>query len=91
MENDLMFAILTLATVIVPIATALTELVKRTVKVKNNYIPVITFALGLMVGVFMQPFTDLDLISRLWAGGLAGLAGTGLYEIAFSKREGESK
>jgi len=28
---------------------------------------------------------------RLWAGGLAGLSATGLFELAFNKRSGTTK
>jgi hypothetical protein len=28
---------------------------------------------------------------RLWAGGLAGLSATGLFELAFNKRGGTTK
>jgi len=37
------------------------------------------------------PFTEMGLVLRLWAGGLAGLSATGLFELAFSKRSGTTK
>lgn len=79
------------ATVIMPIATALVELVKRTISTPKNIVPLLSFIVGLIVGVIAYPFTDLDLALRLWAGGLAGLAGTGLFEITMNRREGNTK
>lgn len=87
--EDAMTQVLILATLIAPIAAAVMELVKRTVKLPNNLIPLITVVVGLVVGVVFEPFTELDLVLRLWAGGLAGLAGTGLYEL-ITKRSGTS-
>jgi hypothetical protein len=85
MEQVLLFA-----TVLLPIVTALVELVKKTVKLPKNYLPLISVILGLIVGAVAYPFTDFELVLRLWAGGLAGLAGTGLFEI-LNKRDGMTK
>lgn len=82
--------VLAFATVIAPIILALVELTKRTVTYPKNYVPIIALILGLFVGFAAQPFTDLDLVLRLWAGGLAGLSATGLFEL-FTKREGETE
>lgn len=86
MEQVLIFA-----TVLAPIITALVELVKRSVSVSKNLIPVISLVIGLFVGAMAYPFTDLELVLRLWSGGLAGLAATGLFELAINKREGTTK
>ncbi|MNC63461.1 hypothetical protein D3C75_1135830 [compost metagenome] len=48
-------------------------------------------AIGLFIGAVSYPFTDMALILRLWAGGLAGLSATGLFELAFNKRDGMTK
>jgi len=85
MEQVLLFA-----TVLLPIVTALVELVKKTVKLPKNYLPLISVILGLIVGAVAYPFTDFELVLRLWAGGLAGLAGTGLFELV-KKRDGMTK
>lgn len=85
-----MTEILFLVSVITPIITALTEVVKKSVNTPVNLVPVISLLIGLVVGFAAQPFSDLDLTLRLWAGSLAGLAGTGLYETV-KQRTGESK
>ncbi|EME75209.1 hypothetical protein CHCC20335_1870 [Bacillus paralicheniformis] len=52
--------------------------------------PAVSFVLGIAFGAVAYPFTDLDPVLRLWAGGFAGLAATGLFEIG-AKLEGTTK
>ncbi|WFF76420.1 holin [Bacillus velezensis] len=85
MEEVLIFA-----TILAPILTALVQLVKKTVKLPTNIVPALSFVIGIGLGAIAYPFTDLDLVLRLWAGGFAGLAVTGLFEIG-TKREGTTK
>ncbi|MCC8352483.1 MULTISPECIES: holin [Bacillus] len=82
--------VLIFATVLAPILTALVQLVKKTVKLPTNAVPAISFVIGIGLGAVAYPFTDLDLVLRLWAGGFAGLAATGLFELG-AKREGTTK
>ena len=86
MEQVLIFA-----TVLLPIVTAVVELIKKTVSLPKNIVPALSFVVGIAIGAAAYPFSDLDLIMRLWAGGFAGLAGTGLFELAVNKREGKTK
>lgn len=85
MEEVLIFA-----TIIAPIVTAVVELIKKTIDVKVNLLPLISLVTGLIIGFAAEPFSDLDIVLRLWAGAFAGLSGTGLYEV-IKKREGTSK
>nr|MDH3082550.1 holin [Bacillus subtilis]WGD74909.1 holin [Bacillus subtilis] len=82
--------VLIFATVLAPILTALVQLVKKTVKLPTNVIPALSFVIGIGLGAVAYPFTDLDLVLRLWAGGFAGLVATGLFELG-AKREGTTK
>lgn len=85
-----MLNVLILATVLLPIITAVVELIKRTVNVKKNYIPLISVVLSMAIAAVAYPFTDLNLTLRLWSGAFAGLASTGLFEIA-KYRDGFTK
>lgn len=85
MDNVLIFA-----TVIAPIIYALVQAVKLTFTLPKNYIPVISIAIGLLVGLLSNPFTDLDMGLRLWSGLLAGLSATGLFELV-NPRDGKTK
>jgi len=82
--------VLLFSTLIAPIILALVELVKGTVKFPKNYVPLVALVIGLAVGFAAQPFTDLDMVLRLWAGGLAGLSATGLFELV-KKNDGFTK
>ncbi|SET02770.1 Bacteriophage A118-like holin, Hol118 [Salinibacillus kushneri] len=82
MEQVLMFA-----TILAPVITALVELVKKTQKIPKKYIPFISFLIGILIGIVGYPFTDLGLTMRIWSGGLAGLASTGLFELVKKKNK----
>ncbi len=82
--------VLAFATIIAPIILALVELTKSTVKFPKNYVPLVALFIGLAVGFAAQPFTELDLVLRLWGGGLAGLSATGLFELV-KKTDGYTK
>jgi hypothetical protein len=90
MEVIHMTEVLIFATILMPIITGLVQLAKKTVNIKNNFLSLIALAVGLFVGFAASPFTDLDLVLRLWAGGLAGLSATGLYEL-MDNQSGKSK
>jgi hypothetical protein len=85
MEQVMLFA-----TALIPFVTAGINLLKKSVPLKKNLVPSISFVFGLVLGVVAYPFTDLDLTLRLWAGGIAGLGATGLFEV-LNRREGLTK
>jgi len=86
----MMTAVLLFATVIVPIVLGVVELIKQSAyeTLNKNLIPLIAFAVGIFIGFAGQPFTDLDLVMRIWSGALAGLASTGLFELGNDRNEG---
>ncbi|WP_404450569.1 holin [Virgibacillus necropolis] len=83
--------VLLFSSVIAPVILSLIELIKRTFNLKKNFIPLVSVSIGLLIGAMAYPFTDLDLVMRLWAGALAGLSGTGLFELAKKTKEGYTK
>lgn len=85
-----MLDVLILATILLPIIVAVVELAKKAVNIKKNYVPLIAVVLAVMIAGAAYPFTELNLVMRLWAGLLAGLASTGLFEIT-KYREGFTK
>ncbi|MGD6899352.1 holin [Bacillus infantis] len=85
-----METVLVLATIILPIVLAFVELIKRTVDLPKNLLPLIALIVGLIIGASASPFTDLDIILRMWAGAFAGLAATGLFELG-NNRSGTTK
>lgn len=90
-QNEILTNMLAFASVLSVFVLALVQLVKVTVDIPKNWIPFIGLVIGMLVGAAAYPFTDMGLVLRLWAGGLAGLSATGLFELAFNQRDGNTK
>lgn len=84
-----MTEVLLFASILAPIILALVELIKRTSTVNKNFLPLIALAVGIFIGFAATPFTDMELVLRLWSGGLAGLAATGLFELGTPSEKGD--
>lgn len=80
--------VLAFASVLAIFIVALVQLIKKTIKLPRNALPLIGLVAGLAVGAAAYPFTELTWVLRLWSGGLAGLSATGLFELAFRDRPG---
>jgi cobalamin synthase len=91
MNNEILTAVLAFATTLAVFVLALVQLAKKTINMPVNIVPVVGLVIGVLVGAAAYPFTDLDLTLRLWAGGIAGLSATGLFELVFSDRKGNTK
>ena len=91
MDNQNLTDVLAYASVLAVFVLALVQLVKNNIAMPKNLVPFVGLAIGLLIGAASYKFTELDLVLRLWAGGLAGLSATGLFELAFSKRDGTTK
>lgn len=85
-----MEAVLVFATILSPVILALVELCKRSISLAKNIVPLVALGIGLVVGAVSYPFSDLELVLRLWAGALAALAATGLFELG-NEREGRTR
>lgn len=88
--NEILNQVLIFGSILVPIISALVELLKKTINLPKNYVPLLSLVLGLLIGALAYPFTDFEITLRLWAGGLAGLSATGLFEL-FKPRKGNTK
>jgi hypothetical protein len=77
MENVLAFA-----TIIAAVISMCMEMIKKAAgdKMPSKWIPAVSFAVGLFIGAVAYPFTDMDLVLRLWSGGIAGWMASGIYE-----------
>lgn len=73
-----------------PVIVGLVEVAKQVFTMPKNFVPLIAVAVGLIAGFVAAPFVELDWTLRLWAGAIAGLASTGLYETQ-TKREGQTR
>ncbi|QWU14904.1 Bacteriophage A118-like holin, Hol118 [Paenibacillus sophorae] len=91
MENQNLSEVLMFASLLSVFVLAAVQLVKTTVNLPKNIIPLIGVGIGLLVGAVAYPFTDMELVLRLWSGALAGLSATGLFELVFNNRCGKTK
>lgn len=87
---DALNNVMAFASALAVFVLALVQLVKTTINLPKNIIPLIGVVIGFLVGAAASPFTDLGLVLRIWAGGLAGLSATGLFELG-NKRDGSTK
>ncbi|WP_415841685.1 holin, partial [Paenibacillus macerans] len=81
MQNEILTNVLAFASVLSVFVLAVVQLVKTTINLPKNWVPFIGVIIGVLIGAAAYPFTDMDLVLRLWAGGLAGLSATGLFEL----------
>ncbi|WP_339320510.1 holin [Paenibacillus sp. FSL R10-2734] len=89
--GNLLDDVMAFASILAVFVLALVQLVKNSINIPRNAVPIIGLLIGLLIGAAAYPFSELDLVLRLWAGGLAGLSATGLFELAFKYRPGTTK
>ncbi|MCM3741875.1 holin [Oceanobacillus luteolus] len=76
-----MIEVLTMATIIAPVTAALVQAIKTSKIVKRKFLPLISVLIGIGIGA-SATFLDTELMIRIWAGGISGLAATGLFELS---------
>lgn len=89
--GEILDDVMAFASILAVFVLAIVQLVKNSINVPRNAVPIIGLVIGLLIGVVAYPFTELDIVLRLWAGGLAGLSATGLFELVFNDRQGTTK
>ena len=83
-----MVEILAMATVIAPVTGGLLQVVKKATQVNKRYVPLMAVALGIVLGA-AAVFLETDIVLRVWAGGISGLAATGLFELGKNAKKDE--
>lgn len=83
--------VLVLASVLAPIVVALVEAIKRAFMPSDRVMPLVAVVVGLIVASVGYPFTDMELVLRLWSGVLAGLSAVGLFELGKQAKKPEEK
>ncbi|WP_449602816.1 holin [Paenibacillus sp. Marseille-Q9583] len=89
--REILDDVMAFASILAVFVLALVQLVKNSINIPRNAVPIIGLLIGLLIGAVAYPFTELDIVLRLWAGGLSGLSATGLFELAFKDRTGTTK
>jgi len=85
MDQEVLTKMLAFSSMLSVFVLAAVQLVKVSVTIPKKLVPLMSVAVGMVVGAVAYPFTDLQLALRLWAGALSGLSATGLFEAAFNK------
>lgn len=75
-----MIEILAMATVIAPVTSGAVQVVKKATNLNKRYLPAVATVVGIGLGAAAY-FLDVELGLRIWAGGISGLAATGLFEL----------
>lgn len=78
--------ILVMATTISAITSGLVQAIKKTKLIPKDFLPLTAVFVGIILGG-LAVFIEIDLASRLWAGGISGLASVGLFELGKQKKE----
>jgi len=81
-----MTEILAMATAIAAVTGGVVQAIKKTKLVNKRYMPLLAIFIGAGLGA-LALFLEADLVSRLWAGGISGLAATGLFEFGKNTKE----
>lgn len=79
--NDMLNQVMVFASVLAAAVFAVLQAVKAMVSIPKNFIPIIGLVIGILAGWAAYPFTDLEVVPRLWAGAFAGLSSTGIFEL----------
>lgn len=79
-----------IAMVMVAIVLAVSEVLKKTFKIKTQYMPITSVVIGIFVGLVCWPLSDYPVYMMLIAGFIAGLTASGTFDLLkAAKKEGE--
>ena len=87
--------IIVYAAVLSVITVAVVQLIKTSTTIPNKMMPLISLAVGLVVGgvaLFIPEITgDLSVGGHLLAGAISGLSASGLFDLATKTKQGFNK
>lgn len=78
MDLTLLFVV---AAMILGIINAFVQVVKTTFKIANHYVPIVSVAVGIFIGIVIQPITEYSLYIMILAGAIGGLAACGSFDL----------
>lgn len=88
LDQKLVEQVMLLASFLIPIITALIQVVKKSLNdIPKKHLPALSVLLGIILGILSFSFTDLETVLRIWAGAFAGLSAVGLFEIVKNTKE----
>lgn len=79
-----------IAMVMVAIVLAVSEVLKKTFKIKTQYMPITSVVIGIFIGLVFWPLSEYPAYMMLMAGFIAGLTASGTFDLLkAAKKEGE--
>lgn len=82
--------ILMMATAIAAVTNGIVQAIKQSRLIANRFLPLVAIVVGLCLGASAS-FMDIDIVERIWAGVISGLAATGLFELSKNVNSHENK
>jgi hypothetical protein len=88
LENATAFSVVIGAAVL-----GVTQLVKKYIAIPKGYIPWVAVGIGILVGLFAPAYIDgasdinVNLLTRILGGAIAGFSATGMFEAVFKFKE----
>lgn len=74
--------ILIIASIISPVTSGIVQVIKKATNVNENLLPIVAVLVGIILGILATFLVDVDVVIRIWAGAISGLASTGLFELS---------
>ncbi|MGE7951954.1 hypothetical protein [Lysinibacillus xylanilyticus] len=79
-----------IAAIMVAIVLAVSEVLKKTFKINNQYMPITSVVIGIFIGLVFWPLTEYPVYVMLMAGFIAGLTASGTFDLLkAAKKEDE--
>ena len=69
------------ALAILGIINAVVQAVKTSFKLANQYVPIVSVAVGILIGIAVWPLTEYSLYTMALAGMIGGLAACGTFDL----------
>ena len=69
------------AVAILGIINALVQTVKTSFKLANQYVPIVSVVVGILIGIAVWPLTEYSLYTMALAGMIGGLTACGTFDL----------
>ena len=80
MIEELMNNAVMVAVILAPITTGIIEVVKQTLNINNQYLPILSLLVGIAIAVLIALGTGQDVAQFVLVGIVGGLSASGLYD-----------
>ena len=80
MIEELMNNAVTVAVILAPITAGIIEVVKQTLNINNQYLPILSLLVGITIAVLIALGTGQDVAQFVLVGIVGGLSASGLYD-----------